>query len=454
MNGSAQSLRLYSSAAVAADIPPKQLFLFVFGSISFNLFLCLIHTHAFGVSNFHVMAIEAIIISGVFLTSYRFIDQGFLIIFSCAILWALTLASIRVVIGTEDSIDIKIVRDLTIPFAFFLLGTRITALQMADRVVVASAMIVFVIGLFEYFSLETFTRIFDVAGYYIARGTMDAADALQSDNLFISGMRPEAASAGGGRNLLPFLGGHRVSSIFLEPVSMGNFGVIVFMWGLVRSKFDRMWHVAPMLLGLALIIMADSRFGAYLCVIAVAIIFVPTVIANMVAFSIPLLAMALLSIVPMMVTGSYDPQNRYADNTSTGRLVLSAQMLGSFDFLTWMGLRPPYMEAFDSGYAYIIAGIGFIGFLAAWILLFSLRGPSLQFYAFRNLTALYYGLILCISNSPFTIKTAALLWMLIGALSVGIRSRIVGSATSEILETKHSPGHQADSKLGSGNERR
>jgi putative polymerase len=50
-------------------------------------------------------------------------------------------------------------------------------------------------------------------------------------------MRPEGFN--GGRNLLPFLGNHRVSSIFLEPASAGNFGIIVFMWALVRSLMER-----------------------------------------------------------------------------------------------------------------------------------------------------------------------------------------------------------------------
>jgi putative polymerase len=47
----------------------------------------------------------------------------------------------------------------------------------------------------------------------------------------------------------------------------------------------------------------------------------------------------------------------------------------------------------------------------------TLRGRSAQFYAFRNVAAMYYAVILCISNSPFTIKTAALLWFLLGVLA-------------------------------------
>jgi hypothetical protein len=48
----------------------------------------------------------------------------------------------------------------------------------------------------------------------------------------------------------------------------------------------------------------------------------------------------------------------------------------------------------------------------------SLGGQSRDFYAFRNTSAAYYAALFCISASQFTIKTAALLWFLMGALSL------------------------------------
>ena len=52
----------------------------------------------------------------------------------------------------------------------------------------------------------------------------------------------------------------------------------------------------------------------------------------------------------------------------------------------------------------------------------SLRGRSSSFYAFRNAIALYFVAQLCISASPFTIKLAAALWFLLGALSLATES--------------------------------
>jgi putative polymerase len=230
-------------------------------------------------------------------------------------------------------------------------------------------------------------------------------------------MRP-TGGAQGGRNLLPFLGDHRVSSLFLEPVSLGNFGVIAFIWGLVRTIVERRLYIGIMAAALALIVLADSRFGAYLCVLTVFVAMLPIAWSTLGALALPAIALIVLTIVPVLVTGSYDPQNRYIDNGFVGRFVLSARILGEFDPLTWFGLAASRLQAFDSGYAYIISKIGVIGLAGLWLLPMSIKNPGQQFCLYRNLIAIYLGTILCVSNSPFTIKTASLVWFLLGVVAV------------------------------------
>jgi hypothetical protein len=77
----------------------------------------------------------------------------------------------------------------------------------------------------------------------------------------------------------------------------------------------------------------------------------------------------------------------------------------------------------DSGYAYTLAGIGIIGIVIFWVLLLSIRGYGRRFYLFRDMIGFFFALLLCISNSPFTIKTGALLWFLVGVLSRGYSFR-------------------------------
>src|SRR5258708_37271030 len=111
----------------------------VLGAVSFNLFLCFANTNLVAIGNLHVMASEVLIISIVFLVSYRSLDQIHLILLAGTVLLALAFASIRVALGTEDSIDVKFARDLIIPVAFFLLGLRASDAKSADLVVRAAA---------------------------------------------------------------------------------------------------------------------------------------------------------------------------------------------------------------------------------------------------------------------------------------------------------------------------
>lgn len=412
------------AAAFAPDAPPFRsaardsrwiMFVLVFGAVAFNMGLCFLNTGFISVSNLHVIGCEALIISLTLLYAYKELRQTHLMLIGGIVLWTLMLSSLRVVFLTDDAFDIKIVRDMIIPIAFFLLGLRVTNLKSADFVVRLTVALVLVFALFEYFALDEFVKYFSVAKYYVARGTMEAKQALQSADLFISGMRPSGAE--GGRNLFPFLGDHRVSSVFLEPVSLGNFGVIVAIWAMVRSKFGDSYQFGLLIAALALIVLADSRFGAYLCILAFILMLCPLGFATAGVVGLPLVALIVLILVPAVVTGSYDPQNRYVDNGFVGRFVLAAQILGDFDVWTWFGLRAARMQTFDSGYAYIISGVGVIGLAALWGVWFAIKSDNEQYYTLRNLLALYYGTILCVSNSPFTIKTAGLTWFLLGAVA-------------------------------------
>lgn len=412
----ALSLPRMPAALAAPQISPVVTTLLVLGATTFNMGLCFANTNVMAISDMHVILCEFVILSLTFLAAFRSITNAHLILLGFIAIWPMLLASIRYVTGNDSTIDIKIVRDLAIPIGFFLLGTASPNLKTADRIVGAAVVIVLIVGLFEYFWIEMFTKFFNIAKYYIARGTLEAKQIWQNSDLFISGTRPGGGGEGGGRNLLPFLGDHRVSSVFLEPVSAGNFGVIVFLWALVRSRMENKLYLATMIGAAVLIVLGDSRFGAYLCIIALVASYFPIAWTTIGAVFMPLIALATLVLVPLIVTGSYDPQNRYIDNGFVGRFVLSARILGEFDLLTWFGLKAPSMQAFDSGYAYAISRVGVVGLAVLWLIPFSLKNPDRNFCTFRNLTAIYYGAIFCVSNSAFTIKTAALAWFLFGVI--------------------------------------
>ena len=397
----------------------------VLGAMLFNFVLCFVNTNAGGIGNGAVIGCEVAIIMAVLFYTYPTLTYPMFLAIGGAILYLIALSAVRVMLGS--SVDVKPVRDLLIPIVFFLLGVGAHDVRAADKIVRVVVLIVIAVGVFEYFFPAVFTRFFNVASFYIERGAMGSAQAQQSSNLFVSGMRPEGAS--GGRGLLPFLGNHRVSSIFLEPVSAGNFGIVVFMWALVRSLMERRIFGGLMASGVLIIIMSDSRFGANFCVLCLLLAVLPAAIRTAGVAVLPAFALMGVVLLPGPLSAHYG-----VDNGFIGRIILSGRILERFDLLNWLGLQTPNFPTADSGYAYALAGVGILGLIIFWTMLLLLKGSSSRFYLFRDMAGAYFAALLCISNSPFTIKTGALLWFLVGVLS---RAESFGLRPGGVRPTAH-----------------
>jgi putative polymerase len=193
-------------------------------------------------------------------------------------------------------------------------------LEFADRIVVCLAIITSAIGLFEYFFVETYLAYFNIIKYYILRGSIEVSRLeILSTNLFVSGLRPE----GEGRMLLPALGSHRVSSLFLEPVSPGNFGVILFAWALVRSQSQSLKTIYVGLFALAafVIVMADSRLGLGVSALLLCIALLPMGLATLLTRVLPAAA-----VIGLIGAAYFFPETA-PDNTLWGRLVATSGLL-------------------------------------------------------------------------------------------------------------------------------
>ncbi|HWP25675.1 MAG TPA: hypothetical protein VNL39_04955 [Xanthobacteraceae bacterium] len=380
-------------------------FALVFAALTFNFFLCFVHTNFFAVSRAHVVAAEALIIGLTYVAAYKSIGHSAMAVI-CGVVSYLLIVSLFRSLNTAAEFDVKTVRDFMIPVAFFLLGTTSRNLIKVDSMVRIAAVIVTAVAVFEYFFLDTYLRFFNIIEYYVSRGSVDREEIdWLSVNLFVSGIRPE------GRTLFPFLGDHRVSSIFLEPVSPGNFSVTLFFWALVRSYFEKRLYLGLFVMAIFLTIMADNRFGAFMAVVALGMVLLPNQFLRMSMFWLPFVA-----IFCLIGIGLANPDTPY-DNSLWGRLLSSGQTLVSLNIWNWFGVGPT-IEDWDSGYTYSISRIGIIGFVAFWGIFMTLRSASAQFHMFRAFCALYFAAILCVSYSPYTIKTAGLLWFLLGALFV------------------------------------
>ncbi|MGN6571960.1 MAG: hypothetical protein ACTHLO_11150 [Pseudolabrys sp.] len=398
----------HAVASPLPALPPLAVYAVMLGAMSFHMAVCFVNTKVGGVGNGALIASEIIIVGTVLMLSYPAIDYARFLVVGGVLFYLVVLAVTRTAIHGEP-LGIKPVRDLLIPIAFFFFGTRSADIRRADRLVAIAAAIAVGVGIVEYAFPDRFTDVFNIARFYIDRGAMHTGQSPQSSNLFISGIRPDAL---GGRNLLPFLGEHRVSSVFLEPISAGNFGIIVFMWGLVRSLARGRATWGLFAAAAIMIVLSDSRFGAMFCLVAACIAILPPAIGAAVAGTLPAVALAALIFLP-----EHLEKMHVIGNGFVSRLILSGQFIAALDLQNWFGVLTPDFQPFDSGYAYSFIGFGIVGAAALWAVFWMIGGRGWQFHTYKNLVGAYYGVLLCVSNSPYTIKTASLLWFLLGALS-------------------------------------
>lgn len=388
------------------------LFTVIFLAMSFNFILCFLNTNGVPITRLYVELCEVFIVSSAFIISLKYIRLPEYIFLGAVSVYSVLMVLIRAVTSVEGSIDVRPIRELIIPIAFYMLGTRARSLRDVDKILTLAAILVAIGVVFEYFFLDTYLRFFNIIMYYIARGSVSAEQhALLPTDLFVSAIRPE------GRALFPFLGDHRVSSIFLEPVSPGNFAVILFYWAIIRSFSEKSIYYLLFAISLFITIMSDNRFGLYMCGLGICVYLLAAVSPKAIVSSA--LMILPFAAIGLMIEIAYMHANLTIDDSLLGRAVASGEALLSLDLFNWLGLQSPdaSVNVYDSGYSYTFGIIGITGFSVLWWIFLTLNGRNAPFFLFRTLSAFYIALILCVSYSPFTIKTASVLWFLIGALA-------------------------------------
>jgi putative polymerase len=235
---------------------------------------------------------------------------------------------------------------------------------------------------------------------------------FDGQTLTLNGYRPE----GIGRTLLPaLLGSHRASSVFLEPVSLGNFAALVLAWNLSLDwKGRNTAALLQVLAALLLIVLSDSRFGMLVALLLLGYRLLPMPAFRWVAPVFPFVLFgAILGFawfLPM------------AGDHLFGRISDSGQALMDFDALRLLGLDRALPEYGDMGYAYVLSRFGAPMVIGLLLLLFLMPCSSPRGLRFRALLVLYMFSSLAISGtSVFALKTAGLTWFLLGALAADPR---------------------------------
>jgi len=369
--------------------------LVVLGTLSFNLLLAFVNTNVFRISESLVILSELVLISAALvLTLSRRVPLY--------ITLAVYLSYMMVILSMRPELDLKAIRDILIPIVFYFLGMRLRRLEDIDRIIWYSAALVLAIGLFEFLLLDLYTSLIDIFQYYVARGTLDAdSNFVTGSNLFISSTRI------GGRNFFGFLGEIRASSVFLEPVTMGNFGAFLCLWAIFRTG---MRHRALMFAAaFAVVVLSDARFGMFVC-----LAFFPVAVVYRVLPRVAWWAIPFLFIFALALYGGWTREIMWQDDLP-GRILHSAQIMMKLTPESLFGIAAEHPFVADNGFAYTFTQIGILGLLGLWTLYIYAHVASYKALQFKALAVTFICLNMTVSNSFYSIKLAALFWLAAGA---------------------------------------
>ena len=399
--------------ATALDLNNRNsLYLLIFGSLLYQALLCFLHTNFFQISTAIVGATELILYIGCILLIVNRLDLRYTTNVFFIVSYVVLLSLLR------QNIDFKGIRDLIVIVLFFELGRTYGSLQISEILIKYSVILALTIGAIEILFLNTYSHFMNIYSYYISQGNISQAiNWAEGSSLALNAIRPD----GIGRTFFSsWLGSHRISSFFLEPVSFGNFAVIVASWALSKETKEVKSTLLYLFAAAIIIILSDSRYGGATVLILILIrLTVPS--KYLMAFMMtPVAATAVLlgiALVERTATG---------DNL-LGRLFVSGNILKSFNLAEIFGLEGYQLNFGDGGYASALTHFGLVLCVYLWLILCLMETKSTQEKRFRTFAVVYCSLLLTISGTSFfALKTAGLLWFLIGSqLSQGENSLYV-----------------------------
>lgn len=391
-------------------------FLVVFG-LFFNAMLAFVNAHGIGINTMIVMAMEGLTLAGIAAAVapvYRREMRPWLVFSYLYMIIFLWLLMFNWFLGQD--ISPKPLRDILLISAFGMLG-----MAYADkggnifRLVCGISIAVVVVMLVENYWTDLYSSMLNIAQYYInTRGYEERNIAGMDDfNLFYNTALIE------GRFTLGFLTTHRLSSLFLEQTSLGNFSIMLSMFcGVFWDKMSVRQRV--ILVGSVILTLmgTDSRLALGFALIVL--------FSNAYIHRLPprlnLLVMPILLFVSYLLF--YDPTIRTIPGDDLrGRFSWSLAQLSWVDVQGFFGGKPWLIgESMDAGYCYMIYSQTFFGLVGLWLFSSLILPPTtVEARRMRYYLSLFMALNLMVGSTLFSIKCAALLWFMVGYVYAGAR---------------------------------
>ncbi|MFA5951576.1 MAG: polysaccharide biosynthesis protein GumE [Hyphomicrobium sp.] len=375
----------------------------LFAAVTFNAALAVVNAHVVSLSPAVVIGCESVIVAaayGVVFSSLRPQMVPWLVL-----LGILVMLSLLRGIATQ-TFDAKSLRDVALIPTFVLLGMTFDWCRLTRLLVVLHAVVLFFL-LFEAVDTAAFSELFQIKSYYIGTRGYDSSAFWNSESeLFVSATRPDG-------RLFSFVDLHRLSSLFLEPVSLGNYCMVAVAY--VCAVWRRLGWPALLFLsiGTALMIVGcDSRLASVMTIALVLVTMAAPYLPRRSAIVYPPLAVlgAFLLVAVLAPRAGLDDFK--------GRVAHTVMLLQSYDLPELLGISNRFLDkAVDSGLAYLISTQSLVGVILLWTaVIFASKEDTPDQARFTHALAIYLALSMTVSYSLLSIKSAALLWFIHGSL--------------------------------------
>lgn len=376
----------------------------VFIGISYNIFLAVLNNKFFMVKPALTYVVEIVIYLSCFLLGIKALGRRQIQYILSAFAFIIIIMFVRYLFSWQ--LEVKFARDIIAVFAFLVLGRAYRG--SLPSMVFRFSLVIAIIAGFEIAMPEIYGDIVNPKSYFVNSRGADSGGFWNDDSkLYLSATRP------GERNFFPGSNLPRASSVFLEPVTMGNY--IIFFVAIVFVFFRQMrWHMLILSAGIiiSLIVASDGRLATITSLMILGLGFLFRRLDQRLAFVIFFGVMACAWCV-VWFTGIHTYQD-----TLLGRIYYTVNAVNHLDLPEWLGLNPAAAyHYFDSGISYFIVSQSILTVLTfLFTYSFMLTLPSREGQTLKNLAIFAFALSLLVSNSYFSIKTSALWWFACGVL--------------------------------------
>ena len=302
---------------------------------------------------------------------------------------------------------VETIRSTLIICVFTLLGQRATA-RTLDITFVSITIIVLAVLLLEIASTSAYVWLLQPQKFYEATRGLSTSK-YNSTGLF------NTSSGFASRFSFGLFGDHRTGSIFLEQVGNANFACVLALYTMARWQALRTvtrWLCVATIV--AILVTTNARFASAMVVMLALGYFL---FAFLPRVFLPAVTVGVAAIMALVGAFRYDA----VGDDMVGRIANTVRQVNEAGVTFLLGGNAALgLQQADSGYAYLIGSTSIFGLAALWC--FVNYYPRANDPTSRRLTwgvVIYiFGQLVVSGNSLFSIKTSALLWMLVGFIRV------------------------------------